>query len=130
NTSPGAVQLQLQDCNAGAPQVWKLPPGAVNGPGGLCADVAGADPSSTTPVQLWTCNQSDAQRWSTPGDSTIRVFGKCLDVTNGATANGTRVQLYDCNGSGSQTWVTQSNGALLNPQSGRCLDDPNNTEKS
>jgi alpha-glucosidase (family GH31 glycosyl hydrolase) len=130
NTSPGAVQLQLQDCNAAAPQVWKLPPGPVNGPGGLCADVAGADPSSTSAVQLWTCNQTDAQRWSTPGDSTLRVFGKCLDVTNGATANGTQVQLYDCNGSGSQTWVSQADGALLNPQSGRCLDDPNNAEKA
>ncbi|OLE27145.1 MAG: glycoside hydrolase, partial [Catenulispora sp. 13_1_20CM_3_70_7] len=130
NTTPGAVQLQLQDCDAAAPQVWKLPPGPIDGPGGLCVDVAGADPSSATGVQLWTCNQTDAQRWYTPGDSTIRVFGKCLDVTNGATANGTRVQLFDCNGTGSQTWVSQADGSLLNPQSGRCLDDPNNNEKA
>lgn len=130
NTTPGAVQLQLYDCNAGAAQVWRLPPGPVNGPGGLCADVANADPSSATAVQLWGCNQSDAQRWSTPGNGTIRTFGKCLDIVNGGTANGTLVQLFDCNGSGSQTWVTQSNGSLLNPQSGRCLDDPNNNEKA
>ncbi len=129
NTTPGAVQLQLYDCNASAAQVWKLPPGPINGPGGLCADVAGADPSSPTAVQLYTCNQTDAQRWYTPGDKTIRVFGKCLDVNDGGTANGTRVQLFDCNGSGSQTWVGQSNGALRNPQSGRCLDDPDNNEK-
>ena len=128
NTTPGAVQLQLQDCSASAAQTWKLPPGPLNGPGSLCADVQNADPSSATPVQLWTCNQSDAQRWSTPGDGTIRTFGKCLDVTNGGTANGTQVQLFDCNGSGSQTWTVQANGSLLNPQSGRCLDDPNNKE--
>ena len=26
--------------------------------------------------------------------------------------------------------MTQANGSLLNPQSGRCLDDPNNNEKT
>jgi hypothetical protein len=128
NTTPGAVQLDLEDCDAAAAQVWKLPPGPINGPGSLCVDVAGADPSSTTAVQLYTCNQTDAQRWYAPGDDTVRVFGKCLDVRNGATANGTQVQLFDCNGTGSQTWITQANGELLNPQSGRCLDDPNNNE--
>ena len=128
NTSPGAVQLQLQDCAASAAQTWQLPPGPVNGPGGLCVDVAGASPASTTAVQLYTCNQSDAQRWYTPGDNTVRVFGKCLDVRNGGTADNTQVQLFDCNGTGSQTWVSQPNGSLLNPQSGRCLDDPNNSE--
>jgi len=130
NTTPGAVQVQLYDCNGSAAQLWKLPPGPINGPGGLCADVAGADPSYATAVQLYTCNQTDAQRWFAPGDSTIRVFGKCLDVRNAGTANGTQVQLFDCNGSGSQTWLSQSNGSLLNPQSGRCLDDPNNDEAS
>ncbi|HTJ71033.1 MAG TPA: ricin-type beta-trefoil lectin domain protein [Actinospica sp.] len=128
NTTPGAVQLQLQDCGVSASQTWKLPPGPVNGPGGLCADVQNADPASATPVQLYTCNQTDAQRWSTPGDGTVRTFGKCLDVDNAGTANGTQVQLFDCNGTASQTWVVQSNGSLRNPQSGRCLDDPNNNE--
>ncbi|MEU1630579.1 ricin-type beta-trefoil lectin domain protein [Streptomyces sp. NPDC020096] len=128
NTTPGAVQLQLYDCNGTAAQVWKLPPGPINGPGGLCVDIADADPASTTAVQLYTCNQTDAQRWYTPGDDTIRAFGKCLGVRDGGTTNSTQVQLYDCNGTGAQTWVSQSNGSLLNPQSGRCLDDPNNSE--
>jgi len=26
--------------------------------------------------------------------------------------------------------MTQSNGSLVNPQSGRCLDDPGNNEKA
>jgi hypothetical protein len=51
-------------------------------------------------------------------------------VRNGAAANGTPVQLFDCNGSGSQTWASQPGGTLLNPQSGRCLDDPNNNQKA
>jgi Ricin-type beta-trefoil lectin domain len=38
-----------------------------------------------------------------------------------------RVQLYDCNGTGAQKWQHQSNGALLNPASGRCLDATGNS---
>ena len=47
----------------------------------------------------------------------------CLDVDGAGTANGTTVDLYTCNGTGAQTWVPQSDGALLNPNSGKCLDD-------
>jgi hypothetical protein len=130
NSTPGAVQLQIYDCVHTDGQIWRLPPGPVTGPGGLCADIAGADPSSVTAAQLYTCNNSDAQRFSTPGDGTIRVFGKCLDVANAGSANGTPVQLYDCNGTGSQTWTSRSDGTLQNPQSGRCLDDPGNKQQA
>jgi len=115
NTTPGAVQLQLFDCNTSAAQRWQLPPGPLAGPGGLCGDVADADPSSATPLQLYTCNRSDAQRFSAPGDRSVRVFGKCLDARGGGTGNGTPVQLWDCNGTGSQTWVTRADGTILNP---------------
>lgn len=128
NTTPGAAQLQLYDCLGTGGQIWRLPPGSITGPGGLCADVAGADPSSTTPIQLYTCNASDAQRWSAPGNGSIRVFGKCLDVTNAATANHTTVQLFDCNGTAAQTWTSRADGTLYNPNSGRCLDDTGNTQ--
>jgi hypothetical protein len=49
----------------------------------------------------------------------------CLDVDGGGTANGTTVDLYTCNGTGAQVWVPQSDGELINPQSGDCLDDTN-----
>jgi hypothetical protein len=130
NTAPGAVQLQIWDCNRSAAQSWRLPPGPVIGPGTLCVDVANADPASGTAIQLFGCNQSDAQRWSVPGDSSIRVFGKCLDVVNGGTANGTRVQLWDCNGSDAQQWSVVAPGVLLNTRSGRCLDDPDNQQRA
>ncbi|MFC1419061.1 ricin-type beta-trefoil lectin domain protein [Streptacidiphilus cavernicola] len=130
NTTPGAVQLQLYDCNGTAAQLWKPPPGQVTGPAGLCVDVANADPSSATAVQLSGCNGTDAQRWSAPGDRTLRDFGKCLDATGGATANGTPVQLWDCDGTGAQTWVTRADGTLFNPASGRCLDDRDDAEQS
>jgi hypothetical protein len=33
------------------------------------------------------------------------------------------VQLFDCNGSAAQQWTTRADGTILNPVSGRCLDD-------
>jgi hypothetical protein len=47
-----------------------------------------------------------------------------LDINGDGTATGTPVELWDCNGVGGQKWVQQSDGSLLNPQSGLCLDDP------
>ncbi|MER7278707.1 ricin-type beta-trefoil lectin domain protein [Dactylosporangium sp. NPDC000244] len=38
-----------------------------------------------------------------------------------------RVQLWDCNGSGAQVWTPRPDGSLRNPQSGKCLDDPNSS---
>ena len=55
--------------------------------------------------------------------ATLQALGKCLDVAGAGTANGTQVQLYDCNGTGAQIWQAQSNGELVNPNSGKCLDD-------
>ncbi len=130
NTTPGAVQLRAYDCNGTAAQTWRLPPGPITAPAGLCADVVDAQSSSGTPVQLYGCNNSDAQRWHTLGDQTIRALGKCLDVRQGATANATAVQLWDCNGSAAQQWVSRPDGSLLNPQSGRCLDDAGGLQHS
>jgi len=39
------------------------------------------------------------------------------------TANGTLVELWTCNGGANQQWLPV-NGMLVNPVSGRCLDDP------
>jgi chitinase len=45
-----------------------------------------------------------------------------MDVTSAGTADGTQIQLYDCNGTGAQVWQAQSNGELVNPAAGKCLD--------
>jgi len=37
------------------------------------------------------------------------------------------VQAWDCNGTGAQQWQNRANGSLVNPQSGKCLDDPGST---
>ena len=56
-------------------------------------------------------------------NGTLTVLGNCLDVAGAGTANGTKVDLYPCNGTGAQSWVHQSNGELVNANSGKCLDD-------
>ncbi|HEV2345407.1 MAG TPA: ricin-type beta-trefoil lectin domain protein, partial [Actinocrinis sp.] len=104
--------------------------GGGSGPGavtlaynGLCLDNRAASTANFNPVQVYTCNGTNAQQWTLTTSNQLMVQGKCLDVNSAGTANGTTVDLYDCNGTGAQTWVHQSNGAYLNPNSGKCLDD-------
>jgi len=89
---------------------------------GLCVDIPWANPASSTQVQVATCNGNDAQRWTRSGD-TIQALGKCLDVRSSGVAAGTPVQIYTCNGTAAQVWrYNTTTKALVNPQSGRCLD--------
>jgi hypothetical protein len=97
--------------------------GPITGYAGLCVDVRGANSANSTPVQVYTCNGSNAQQWTVASGNTLQALGKCLDIIGGGTANGTKVDLYSCNSTGAQVFVPQSNGSLLNPQSGKCLDD-------
>jgi chitinase len=90
---------------------------------GLCLDDRSASTANFNPIQIYTCNGTNAQTWTYTSSNQLQVLGKCLDINGGGTANGTTVDLYDCNGTGAQVWQHQSNGAYLNPQSGKCLDD-------
>lgn len=99
--------------------------GETVGDGGLCLDVRGGATANGTAMQIYTCNHTAAQQVTYTAANQVQILGKCVDAANGGTANGTLVQLYDCNNTGSQTWVAQTNGELLNPQSGRCLNVPN-----
>jgi hypothetical protein len=93
----------------------------------LCIDDNAASTDNHSPIQLYSCNGTGAQQWTVTPDHQLTVLGKCMDVTTGSTDRGTPVQLYDCNGTGAQVWEPQSNGTLLNPQSGLCLDDPDSS---
>jgi glucosylceramidase len=97
--------------------------GPITGYRGLCLDVRWASIDNGTPVQAHTCNGTTAQSWTVTSSNTVTALGKCLDIPGGATAGGTKVQLYQCNNTPAQTWIPQSDGALYNPQSNRCLDD-------
>ena len=81
-------------------------------------------------VDNFQCNGSEAQQFNVIGN-TIQLNGVplCLDVSGGGTSDGTPVQLWECNGTGAQQWLwlglAGTNGPVLyNPQSGKCLDDP------
>ncbi len=97
--------------------------GPITGYQGLCLDDRSASTALFNPVQVYTCNGTNAQQWTVASGNTLQVLGMCLDVNGAGTANGTTVDLYTCNGTGAQVWVPQSNGELVNPNSGKCLDD-------
>ena len=88
----------------------------------LCVDIPWGDATNSTQVQVAGCNNGTAQAWTRSGD-TIQALGKCLDVRSSGVAAGTPVQIYTCNGTAAQVWkYNTSTKALVNPQSGRCLD--------
>jgi hypothetical protein len=98
--------------------------GPITGYEGLCVDVRGASTAEFTPVQVYTCNGTDAQQWTVvEAGSTLQALGMCMDINGGGTADGTTVDLYTCNDTAAQVFIPQSDGALYNPQSGKCLDD-------
>jgi Ricin-type beta-trefoil lectin domain/Glycosyl hydrolases family 16 len=100
--------------------------GPITGYEGLCVDVRGANTANFTPVQVYTCNGTNAQQWTVvEAGSTLQALGKCMDINGGGTADGTTVDLYQCNDTGAQVFIPQSDGALYNPQSNKCLDDTN-----
>jgi hypothetical protein len=100
------------------------PTGPVTGYEGLCVDDQYSSTANYNPVWLYTCNNTGAQQWTfDTADDSLQALGMCMDIADGGTADGTLVDLYYCNGTGAQVWEPQSDGALYNPQSGRCLDD-------
>jgi beta-glucosidase len=113
--------------------VWTVAPGTavstagatgpITGYEGLCLDDRSASTALYNPIQVYTCNSTGAQQLTVGANNTLEVLGMCLDVDAAGTANGTLVDLYTCNGTGAQVWEPQSNGELVNPNSGKCLDD-------
>ena len=94
-----------------------------SGIAGKCLDDYTGSSTNATKVDIWDCNNTPAQQW-TVGNSLVQINGKCLDIVGaGSTANGTLVDLWDCNSGSNQVW-TAENGTLVNPASGKCLDDP------
>ncbi len=128
DTADNAVQTNIVSVGYAAISTGGGPGSTIVGPGGKCVDVSGDDTGGNLAVvQLWDCTALAAdQHWSGSayGNGTLGTLGRCLDLDGNGTANGTHLELYTCNGAGGQQWIPQSNGSLKNPQSGRCLDDP------
>ena len=118
----GALLL-LTGVGIGAASVAQAATGAITGYQGLCLDDRSASTALFNPVQVYSCNGTGAQSWTVNSNGTLQVLGMCLDVAAAGTANGTKVDLYTCNGTGAQVWQSGANGSLVNPNSGKCLDD-------
>ncbi|GGL58592.1 beta-xylanase [Planomonospora parontospora subsp. antibiotica] len=88
---------------------------------GRCVDVPNATTTDGTQLQLWDCHSNSNQQWSYTSAQEIRVYGnKCLDAAG--TGNGAKVQIYSCWGGNNQKWRVNSDGSIVNVQSGQCLD--------
>lgn len=145
--SASGTRLVLGVCASGRPLPtggrWIKPSTSmVLGLDGKCLDDDNSDyvTRPTTKAQMWTCDGTLNQDWSlepigiAPGglpvyQVTVTGVSTCLTAAGGGTANGTKVYWQHCDNSTAtpvslgQQWV-YSNGALINPRSGKCLDDP------
>jgi hypothetical protein len=93
-----------------------------NGVLGKCLDDNGGKTTNGNKVDLYGCNDNSAsQIWTVEANGTIQIQGHCLDDSKSGTANDNPVDLWTCNNTPAQVWLPQSDGALLNPLSGRCL---------
>ncbi|MGC5224456.1 ricin-type beta-trefoil lectin domain protein [Micromonospora sp. DT81.3] len=115
-TATAARQVYTRDID------WR--PQAITGVGGKCVDVDNGSSANGTKVQLWDCASFNAaqQTFVPRSDGTLRTLGKCLDVSDFGTSNGSRVHLWDCSGGANQKWKVNTDGSIVNPVSGRCLD--------
>lgn len=113
---------------------WTVKAAADSGTAGQVRQVGGSgkclnDPAGNTAngtlVTLWTCTGKSNQRWTTVQDGTLRTGGKCLSRAGNSTASGAKLALATCNAAnGAQHWLASTDGQLINPQSGKCLDVP------
>jgi beta-glucanase (GH16 family) len=98
--------------------------GPVTGLDGLCLANQNSLNTAANPIAVRTCDGSPGEQWSPYTDATLRSQGGCLDVVGGGTASGTDVDWYPCNGTVAQYWTHESDGELVNPNSGLCLTVP------
>ena len=130
NTTNG-TQIEIGNCIDAATQQWTPTPSPVqSGVTSMCLDDWGGNTTAGNKIQIYACNgDQSSQDWNfKPGD-TVQIQGtsNCLTVTGASTLDGALIQLEPCNGSTSQKWVIGVLGELVNLNSGKCLDDPNNT---
>ncbi len=88
-----------------------------------CAEDPGNATANDTPVVISDCNGSAGQVWIVEPGGTLQVNGKCMDIYRDEKTSKAPVELWTCTGDANQQWKA-TNGTLVNPASGKCLDDP------
>lgn len=90
----------------------------------MCLDHGGGNRTRGNVINIYQCNDTwGGEVWTVEYDGTVRIQNYCLDVHGGSTTKGAQVLLNSCNGGGSpgEAWQPQSDGSLLNLNSGMCL---------
>ena len=88
-----------------------------------CVADAGDATANDTKIVLAPCDGSAGQNWTVAADGTIGINGKCMDIYRDEKTSKAPIELWTCTGGANQQW--QAIGStLVNPASGKCLDDP------
>ena len=131
------TQLVIDTCSDAPDQQW-IPPYVVPSSSGpvisgispnLCLNDENGGTSNGNVIRIYGCEGTDpSEVWTVEPGGNIRLtkdVSMCMDVLGYGTKPGTVIQLYNCTGDDAQQWVARSDGSLLNPASGLCLEDPN-----
>lgn len=135
NAATNGTLLDVTACGSAAGQQWREPyDGAgvwsafTNQVNGHCLKETG-----TGTAELGSCDSAtdSTERWEAKANGTIvSSAGRCLDAVQGKTGGGDPgdlVQVKACSGTNTQQWVTSPAGALMNPATDKCLDDPHSS---
>lgn len=126
--------------------------GSLKHSSGKCVEVANASITEGTAVRLAACNNSNQQKWrqvykdvgvsaGLKGETKTIAYimnpslsgapnGRCIDVKSSGTASGTVTHSWPCDWGSvqrAQMWKIGTNGSLMNPNSGKCLDTVDGT---
>lgn len=98
--------VQIWDCKQVDEMRWQFTPstGEIQGFGGNCLTVVGAD-ADATPVLMETCADTPDQQWLMRSDGHISYAGgRCLDIQGPSTNDGTALQIWQCRNVPEELW--------------------------
>jgi hypothetical protein len=129
------TQLWVTNCDTLPTQQWTLPYPVPTSTGEIQPQASSAmcigENTTTDAATLAACNSDSDQTWTIDADGTIQAgSGDCLDVHHSGTSDGTEVDYYACDSTGAQQWRAESDGSLLNPESGLCLEPSGGADTS
>jgi Ricin-type beta-trefoil lectin domain len=137
-TDPGSsavngTALDVSACSGATDQQWREPYDGAAVNTGFTSHVSDdcLTPTGSGTVEQGACASvpTTAADWAVNSDGAIvsAADGDCLDAVQGLTSSadpGDLAQLNPCSGAGTQQWVITPAGALMNPATQTCLDDP------
>lgn len=96
---------------------------------GWCVDNFENGAANGNKIDYHQCGGAN-QTWSVRSDGTIRMYSGtyCIGTSGGGVTVNTSAVLWSCDGAANQQWRFTSGDELYNPNSRRCLGDPNSTQ--